>query len=141
MRQTGAKTRGYDMVVGAHLTIVPNGDEAEVDLWRLKLDPNDPRPGAMTNRPGNPPVPHDRMGSYSQLAYRERQVKDQAFTGILSIAPERFGDFRPKTMVNTFLHTTCRDLRLTGKLLLATIRRLYSRPVATIQTQANVTQQ
>jgi hypothetical protein len=62
--QTGAKTRGYDMVVGAHLTIVPNGDAAEVDLWRLKLDPNDPRPGAMTNRPGNPPV---HMSSDGQL--------------------------------------------------------------------------
>lgn len=54
--QSGLKTRGYDIVVGAHLSIVPEGDAPEIDLWRLKLGSDELRPGAMTNRPGNPPV-------------------------------------------------------------------------------------
>jgi hypothetical protein len=54
--QTGAKTRGYDGVVGAHLTIVPESDATDVDVWRIKVDPAGPMPGALTNRPSNPPL-------------------------------------------------------------------------------------
>jgi hypothetical protein len=54
--QTGMETRGYDVVVGAHLTLIPDGNGPESDLWRIKVDPNGPRPGMLTNRPGNPPV-------------------------------------------------------------------------------------
>lgn len=57
--QTGARTRGYDKVVGAHLTIVPNGDAAEIDVWRIVVDPKGKMPGALTNRPGDPPVHYD----------------------------------------------------------------------------------
>lgn len=53
--QTGAKTKSYDAVVGAHLTLIPDSSAAAIDLWRLKIGPNDQRPGMLTNRPGNPP--------------------------------------------------------------------------------------
>jgi hypothetical protein len=54
--QTGAKTNWYDAIVGAHLSIAPEADGEPKDAWRLTLDPNKPRPGMMTNRPGNPPL-------------------------------------------------------------------------------------
>jgi hypothetical protein len=54
--QTGMETRGYDAVVGAHLTLIPDGNGPESHLWRISVDPNGPRPGMLTNRPGNPPV-------------------------------------------------------------------------------------
>lgn len=57
--QTGSRTRGYDTVVGAHLTIVPSGDAAEVDVWRIIVDPKGKIPGALTNRPGDPPLRYD----------------------------------------------------------------------------------
>jgi hypothetical protein len=55
--QDGAKS-GWsgDLIVGAHLTIVPEGQAAARDLWRIKVDPKRRIPGALTNRPGNPPV-------------------------------------------------------------------------------------
>ncbi|MEX2169839.1 MAG: hypothetical protein WD851_11055 [Pirellulales bacterium] len=61
--QTGAKTRGYDTVVGAHLTIVPENDGAAFDLWRIDVDPKGPKPGLLTNRPGNPPLRMSPDGS------------------------------------------------------------------------------
>lgn len=61
--QTGAKTHGYDAVVGAHLTLVPEDGGAASDLWRIKVDPKGPKPGLLTNRPGNPPLRMSPDGS------------------------------------------------------------------------------
>jgi hypothetical protein len=59
--QTGAKTRGYDTTVGAHLTLISdNGSStSETDVWRITVDPTGKMPGALTNRPGNPPLHYD----------------------------------------------------------------------------------
>lgn len=62
--QTGSKTLGYDVVSGAHLTIFPDDGAAPKDVWRIDVDPNGPMPGALTNRPGNPPL---RMASQGEL--------------------------------------------------------------------------
>lgn len=54
--QTGIKTNWYDMTVGAHFTIVSDGDGSARDLWRIAADPKAKLPGALTNLPGNPPL-------------------------------------------------------------------------------------
>jgi len=40
---TGAKTNWYDAVVGAHLTIIPEGEEPPHDVWRIVVDPKNPK--------------------------------------------------------------------------------------------------
>ena len=38
-----------DVVTGAHLTIVPGGDGADIDVWRLKIDPTNSAAAARAN--------------------------------------------------------------------------------------------
>jgi hypothetical protein len=45
-----------DQITGAHLTIVPEGDEAPRDLWRIKAEPDPRRPSPIPNLPGSPPL-------------------------------------------------------------------------------------
>jgi hypothetical protein len=51
-----SKSMSGDQITGAHLTIVPEGNGPPRDIWRINVDPNGPKPGLLTNRPGNPPL-------------------------------------------------------------------------------------
>ena len=63
--QDGVRSKGFsgDVITGAHLTIVPEGNELPRDIWRLTVGPKEPRPGMLTNRPGNPPVRMSEMAT------------------------------------------------------------------------------
>jgi hypothetical protein len=51
-----SKSMSGDQITGAHLTIVPEGKGPPRDIWQIKVDSKGPKPGLLTNRPGNPPI-------------------------------------------------------------------------------------
>jgi hypothetical protein len=63
--QDGVRSKSWsgDQVTGAHLTIVPESNGPPRDIWRISVDPNGPKPGLLTNRPGNPPLRMSPDGS------------------------------------------------------------------------------
>jgi hypothetical protein len=55
--QDGMQARwSGDIITGAHLTIVPEGNAMPRDVWRINVDSYKRMPRALTNRPGNPPI-------------------------------------------------------------------------------------
>jgi hypothetical protein len=89
--QDGVRSKGFsgDLINGAHLTIVPEGNDGPRDIWRLTIRPNKRRQVMLTNRPGNPPVrmspdgelfaigiprpPGERSGCFWHLMTRDRK--------------------------------------------------------------------
>ena len=65
---TGMATQGYDMIVGAHLTLIPDGNGPASDLWRIKVDPNNPKPRMLPRGPGNLPALMTPHGDLFALA-------------------------------------------------------------------------
>lgn len=65
--QTGVETTGYDAVIGAHLTIIPDRPGPVDDVWRIVVRNRDELPGSLTNRPGNPPLFVGPQGSFFAL--------------------------------------------------------------------------
>jgi hypothetical protein len=140
--QTGAKTRGYDMVVGAHLTIVLNGEEAEFDLWRLKLDPNDPRPGAMTNRPGNPPARMSPDGQLFAIGLPRKAGERSGFHWHLVDRAGKIWRFPTKDNGEYVSPYDVSGFATNGQVIVGYDKKtLFTVPVATIQTEANASQQ
>ena len=58
-----SKSMSGDQITGAHLTIVPEGKGPPRDIWKINVDPKGPKPGLLTNRPGNPPLRMSPDGS------------------------------------------------------------------------------
>ncbi|MCI0335015.1 MAG: hypothetical protein L0228_17545, partial [Planctomycetes bacterium] len=132
--QDGVRSKSWtaDLITGAHLTIIPEGDGPEHDVWRIKVDPKDPEfSGTPPLRPapccelfaiGLPRKTGKRTGWIWHLI--DRQGKTWPFPGADN------GQYLSPFEVVGFAEG--------GKTVIAhNAKRLFAFPVATITNSAN----
>ena len=131
------KTRGYDKMVGSHLTLVPDGDGDELDLWRLESK-NEPAMGTLVTWGNLTPIRMTADGELFALSMRKWvNQKDYSFWELIDRAGKRWQQ-RGKDGKQFLAPYVIAGFADNGRLLVAHDEtRLFTFPVSIVKTDAN----
>lgn len=84
------KTRGYDKMAGSHLTLVPDGEGKELELWKMESD-NEPAMGSLVTWGGITPIHMSSDGKLFLLSLRKWvDQKDYSYFEVIDRAGNRW---------------------------------------------------